>query len=73
MQQKKESLHHPLPPPGQVGPAMKFVARIEKARSAVWGTEEEKSSHRANVWGMCHSLGEPHLMLFLSVPMIWEV
>ena len=30
------------------------------------GDLEEKSSYRADVWSMCYSLGEPHLMFSIS-------
>jgi hypothetical protein len=52
-----------LPTEEQLGPAIKFLTRIERANRAVMGSREEKMSHRADVWGMCYSLGEPHLML----------
>jgi hypothetical protein len=62
----RETAHPPLPPADQIGPALKFITRIERANRAVFGSKEEKSSHRADVWGMCYSLGEPHLMFSIS-------
>jgi hypothetical protein len=56
----------PLPTEEQVGPAIRFLTRIDRANRVVMGSKEEKESHRADVWGMCYSLGEPHLMLSIS-------
>ena len=42
----------PLPPPGQVGPAMKFVARLRKPEVQC-GEQKKRKAHIVQMFGEC--------------------